>query len=113
VGSSSMTPRPPCPSTNPVTTNSAVSDRKLRCARPDSSAPPISTAPNTVAAVAKDIRAGSVSADQRARGGERRVRVRKERGGRRLRITVLGKSPSWQDAGGACSGYLVEEAGTF
>jgi ribonuclease BN (tRNA processing enzyme) len=30
-----------------------------------------------------------------------------------MRITVLGKSPSWQDAGGACSGYLVEEAGTF
>jgi ribonuclease BN (tRNA processing enzyme) len=29
-----------------------------------------------------------------------------------LRITVLGKSPSWQDAGGACSGYLVEEGGT-
>jgi ribonuclease BN (tRNA processing enzyme) len=29
-----------------------------------------------------------------------------------VRITVLGKSPSWQDAGGACSGYLVEEAGT-
>jgi ribonuclease BN (tRNA processing enzyme) len=26
-------------------------------------------------------------------------------------ITVLGKSPSWQDAGGACSGYLVQEAG--
>jgi ribonuclease BN (tRNA processing enzyme) len=26
-----------------------------------------------------------------------------------LRITVLGKSPAWQDAGGACSGYLVEE----
>jgi len=25
---------------------------------------------------------------------------------------VLGKSPSWQDAGGACSGYLVEEDGT-
>ena len=25
-----------------------------------------------------------------------------------MRITVLGKSPSWQDAGGACSGYLVE-----
>jgi ribonuclease BN (tRNA processing enzyme) len=25
-----------------------------------------------------------------------------------LRITVLGKSPSWQDAGGACSGYLIE-----
>jgi ribonuclease BN (tRNA processing enzyme) len=29
-----------------------------------------------------------------------------------VRITVLGKSPSWQDAGGACSGYLVEDAGT-
>jgi ribonuclease BN (tRNA processing enzyme) len=24
----------------------------------------------------------------------------------------LGKSPSWQDAGGACSGYLIEEDGT-
>jgi ribonuclease BN (tRNA processing enzyme) len=29
-----------------------------------------------------------------------------------VRITVLGKSPAWQDAGGACSGYLIEEAGT-
>ena len=28
-----------------------------------------------------------------------------------MEITVLGKSPSWQDAGGACSGYLVEEQG--
>ena len=26
-------------------------------------------------------------------------------------ITVLGKSPSWQDADGACSGYLVVEQG--
>src|SRR3954467_1719419 len=26
-----------------------------------------------------------------------------------MRLTVLGKSPSWQDADGACSGYLVEE----
>ncbi|MBV9310547.1 MAG: MBL fold metallo-hydrolase [Solirubrobacterales bacterium] len=26
-----------------------------------------------------------------------------------MRITVLGKSPSWQDADGACSGYLVQE----
>lgn len=25
-----------------------------------------------------------------------------------MRITVLGKSPSWPDAGGACSGYLVQ-----
>ena len=28
-----------------------------------------------------------------------------------MRITVLGKSPSWQDAAGACSGYLVEQDG--
>jgi ribonuclease BN (tRNA processing enzyme) len=28
-----------------------------------------------------------------------------------VRITVLGKSPAWQDAGGACSGYLIEEHG--
>jgi ribonuclease BN (tRNA processing enzyme) len=26
-----------------------------------------------------------------------------------VHITVLGKSPSWQDVGGACSGYLVQE----
>jgi ribonuclease BN (tRNA processing enzyme) len=26
-----------------------------------------------------------------------------------VRLTVLGKSPSWQDAGGACSGYLIQE----
>jgi ribonuclease BN (tRNA processing enzyme) len=26
-----------------------------------------------------------------------------------VRITVLGKSPAWQDADGACSGYLIEE----
>src|SRR4051794_11613784 len=25
-----------------------------------------------------------------------------------MRLTVLGKSPAWQDAGGACSGYLIE-----
>lgn len=29
-----------------------------------------------------------------------------------MHITVLGKSPSWQDADGACSGYLVEEGDT-
>jgi ribonuclease BN (tRNA processing enzyme) len=27
-----------------------------------------------------------------------------------VRITVLGKSPAWQDADGACSGYLVQDA---
>jgi len=29
-----------------------------------------------------------------------------------VQITVLGKSPSWQDVDGACSGYLVEEDAT-
>jgi ribonuclease BN (tRNA processing enzyme) len=29
-----------------------------------------------------------------------------------VKLTVLGKSPSWQDAGGACSGYLVEDGDT-
>lgn len=29
-----------------------------------------------------------------------------------MQITVLGKSPSWPDAGGACSGYLVEDSAT-
>lgn len=28
-----------------------------------------------------------------------------------MQVTVLGKSPSWQDAAGACSGYLVQEDG--
>ena len=29
-----------------------------------------------------------------------------------MKLTVLGKSPAWQDAGGACSGYLVAEDDT-
>ena len=29
-----------------------------------------------------------------------------------MRLTVLGKSPSWQDAGGACSGYLIQDGKT-
>ena len=29
-----------------------------------------------------------------------------------MRITILGKSPAWQDAGGACSAYLIEEGPT-
>jgi hypothetical protein len=28
-----------------------------------------------------------------------------------MQVTVLGKSPAWQDSGGACSGYLIQEAG--
>lgn len=29
-----------------------------------------------------------------------------------MKATVLGKSPAWQDADGACSGYLVEDGAT-
>lgn len=29
-----------------------------------------------------------------------------------MQLKVLGKSPSWQDADGACSGYLIEEGDT-
>jgi len=29
-----------------------------------------------------------------------------------VRVTVLGKSPAWQDVDGACSGYLVEDGDT-
>jgi len=29
-----------------------------------------------------------------------------------MKLTVLGKSPAWSDAGGACSGYLVTEGET-
>jgi ribonuclease BN (tRNA processing enzyme) len=29
-----------------------------------------------------------------------------------MRLTVLGKSPAWQDADGACSGYLLQDADT-
>jgi ribonuclease BN (tRNA processing enzyme) len=31
---------------------------------------------------------------------------------RTVRVTVLGKSPAFQDSGGACSGYLVQEGAT-
>jgi ribonuclease BN (tRNA processing enzyme) len=43
---------------------------------------------------------------------EQHSHVRPGRGGTELRVTVLGKSPSWQDADGACSGYLVEDGDT-
>jgi len=29
-----------------------------------------------------------------------------------MRLTVLGKSPSWEDAGGACSSYLIQAGST-
>lgn len=30
----------------------------------------------------------------------------------RMRLTILGKSPAWSDAGGACSSYLVQDGET-
>ena len=50
---SARTPVTPGPRTNPISTNSAVSDRKLRRAIPDTSAPSTSTAPKTSRAVSK------------------------------------------------------------
>ena len=47
VGSNSSTPSPPCPSANPTSTNTAVSERNDRRATPDRTAPIISSAPNT------------------------------------------------------------------
>lgn len=35
----------------------------------------------------------------------------RRRTGVNLKLTVLGKSPAWQDADGACSGYLLEAGG--
>jgi ribonuclease BN (tRNA processing enzyme) len=29
-----------------------------------------------------------------------------------MRLTVLGKSPAWQDVDGACSGYLLQDGET-
>ena len=83
----------------PDRTNSAVSDRKLRRASPDSSAPPTSSA-------AEDRASPSRTASTRIESQT------SQKGRGTMRITVLGKSPSWQDAGGACSGYLVEEGDT-
>ncbi len=96
--SNSSTFRPPSPSTKPASTKSAVSERNERWARPDSSAPPMSTAPKTSS--------GHVERGPCGQRSSSRGRVPD-----RVRLTVLGKSPSWQDADGACSGYLVEEAG--
>jgi ribonuclease BN (tRNA processing enzyme) len=45
------------------------------------------------------VQVRGVHADYSVRGGDERIDVQ---------ITVLGKSPSWQDAAGACSGYLVK-----
>ena len=84
------------------------------------------TIPMACARRASCASASARSAARRPRGRSRRRRSRPRctplsaariqsaaSGGRtRVQITVLGKSPAWQDADGACSGYLVEEGDT-
>ena len=52
-GSNSSTSAPPSPRANPTSTKSAVSDRKLRFASPDSSAPTTRRPPSTATATSK------------------------------------------------------------
>src|SRR3954471_9342434 len=110
-GSGCSTSAPPLPSTKPMSTKTAVSDRKLRRAMPETSAPKTSSAPRTIVSTSKSWPAPAASMPSCATAGSMRIGFQMERV-ERLRITVLGKSPSWQDADGACSGYLIEEAGT-
>ena len=68
-------------------TNSAVSDRKLRCAIPDSSAPPTSSAPSTTTAVSKACTADRVSQqsdDEGHRPGQVALLAGRRRGVQRL-----------------------------
>src|SRR3954471_17724403 len=100
-GSISSTSSPPSPRRNPATTNTAVRDRNERWASPDASAPAMSSPPRIRVAASKSATATTVTA----------VGSHTRRATDRVRITVLGKSPAWQDADGACSGYLVEAGG--
>jgi ribonuclease BN (tRNA processing enzyme) len=49
--------------------------------------------------------------DRAGAGGAARLGVGGATDPLSLHLTILGKSPSWQDRDGACSGYLVEAAG--
>src|SRR3954470_402006 len=66
-GSKSSTPMAPLPSTKPVTTNTAVSERKLRRAIPAISAPSTSRAPNTTAVSSKEVLARGITGRERDR----------------------------------------------
>ena len=66
----------------------------------------------------RDARQRGQGRDLRRLDRQRRARRRAARAPRGsvgsaepVRITVLGKSPAWQDADGACSGYLVQGGG--
>src|SRR5438270_6819427 len=89
-----------------MSTNSAVRDRKLRRATPDTSAPITSRSPSASSEPSNRVLAAANSTGICTCGTTTRVSV-SERSG--VEITVLGKSPAWQDTGGACSGYLVRD----
>ena len=89
----------PSPSRKPISTNSAGQREERATSQARSRAPPISSAPRRAAATSKMLAAGGEN-------GHSVVRCQTACG-----ITVLGKSPRWQDVDGACSGYLVEEDG--
>ena len=92
-------PRGPCPTFRPDTPRGLVPPRQpallMRAAEP----PPRSA---VVGAADSDLDESHLF----------RVPAGQVRGPLALRLTVLGKSPSWQDAGGACSGYLIEDGET-
>ena len=100
----------PSPSTKPAITNTAVSDTKLRRGQPGKQCPEDEEHSQDEGRLLEALRHDA--------GEERQVQMheahtdyivrgRDER--RAVQVTVLGKSPSWQDAAGACSGYLVQE----
>ena len=62
-------------------------------------------------ATSNAVRGGQRTARRDARGRVRTAAAIGREGRVRVRVKVLGKSPSWQDADGASCGYLVEEAG--
>ena len=102
VGSISSTPKPPSPSRKPASDE----DRGQRQERAVGE-PRRERADHQQAA--EDQRR-----DVEARGGERRsraIRWHTEEALERRADHRAGKSPAWQDADGACSGYLVEGGG--
>src|SRR5690242_16236470 len=66
-GSKSSTPMAPLPSRKPATTNTAVSDRKLRRATPAISAPSTSSPPKTAAVSSNEVLASGITGRERDR----------------------------------------------
>ncbi len=78
---------------------------------PETSAPRTSSAPRTNSATSKRCVFAAISNGvcACATASATRLECQSHERGAVLQVTVLGKSPSWQDAGGACSGYLIQE----